>query len=162
MLNGPPLTANNAGQWAIPNAPPDTDAKWEDNFSVDQALKTKPTHRWFEIFDIGTESRTGSNQVSYASPLAQGGIMRVHTDSVPDYWMISMLVNTAGAQLRIWLDADPSGPSVRIGNGGSCILPAKGKPFLCVQAIAQSVVGSIIAVGGYDAQTLWINGGNQP
>lgn len=161
MLNGPPLTANNAGMFAVPGGAPDTDTKYDNNFGVPQALGPKVHHKWYEVFDIGVESRTGSNQASYASPLTAGSIMRIHADSVPDFWVISSVVNAPNTQLKIWLGADPAGPPVRIGNGGNCCLPTKGSPNLCLQAQGNSVVGTVLALGGWAANEVFIFGGNQ-
>jgi hypothetical protein len=161
MLNGPPLTANNAGQFAIDQAPPDSDNKYANNFGPAQALAPKVQHKWYEVFEIGVESRTGSNQVSYAAPLTAGTIMRLHADSVPDFWQISTIVNVANTQLKVWVSADPAGPAIRLGNGGDCCIPSKGNPFLCLQAIAGSVYGTVLALGGFNAQDVYVNGGNQ-
>lgn len=161
MLNAPPTTANNAGQFAVQQAGPDTDSKYADNFGAVQAMAPKVHHKWYEVYDIGNESRTGSNQANYSSPLSSGNTMRIHSDSVPDYWFISIVVNAATAQLKIWTDADPVGPPVRIGNGGNCCLPAKGKPYLCLQAQAENIVGTVLALGGFAANDVFIFGGNQ-
>lgn len=161
MLNGPPLTAYNAGQYAVQQAGPDTDTKFADNFGPAQALGPKVHHKWYQVFDIGVETRTGSNQATYTSPLTSGSIMRIHADSVPDYWVISSVVNAPNTQLRIWASADPSGYSIRIGNGGNCCIPAKGIPFLCIQAQGNSVVGTVLALAGWAANEVFIFGGNQ-
>ena len=158
MLNRPPLTANNSGAWAIPNAPPDTDSKYADDLPANPAFIG---NKWYEIFDIGTESRTGSNQVSYASPLTAGSIQRIKTDSPPEYWLVELIVNAATAQLRIWTAADPAGYPVRLGNGGNCCLPSRGSPFLTLQAQGVSIVGTVIALSGYDPGDVFIFGGNQ-
>lgn len=161
MLNGPPLTANNAGQFAVTQSGPDSDSKYANNFGPAQALAPKVHHKWYSVYDIGVESRTGSNQASYTSPLTAGAIQRVHSDSVPDYWIVAVTVGAANTQLKIWTDADPVGPPVRLGNGGNCCLPSKGKPYLCVQAQTGSVVGTILALGGMSAGEVFIFGGNQ-
>lgn len=161
MLNGPPLTANNAGQYAVPNAVNDSDSKYADNFGALQALGPKVHHKWYEVFDIGSETRTGSNQVSYHSPLTTGSIMRIHSDSVPDFWVISCVVNAANTQLLIWTSADPAGPPIRLGNGGNCCIPSKGIPFLSLQAQAGNVVGTVLGLGGWAANEVFIFGGNQ-
>jgi len=158
MLNPPPGYANNAGQYAIVSAPPDADSKYVSQGYPPNTVPKAPA-RWYEVFDIGVESRTGSNQASYSSPLTAGSVQRIHTDSPPDYWVISILVNTANAQLNIWTDGDPVGYPVRLGNGGYCCIPSRGKPYLTLRANAQSVVGTVIAVGGYMNQEVMINGG---
>jgi hypothetical protein len=157
MLNQPPLTANNAGAWAIPNAPTDTDAK----YVVANPPTTRIINKWYEILDIGTETRTGSNQVSYASPLAINAIQRIHTDTPPDFWIIAVRVGAANTELDIWTDADPVGYPVRLGNGGNCCLPSRGRPFLTLQARTGAVIGTVIALAGFSASEVFIFGGNQ-
>src|SRR3974377_276097 len=99
MLNRPPLTANNAGQWAVASAPPDTDSKYAEG-PLASLPESKVKNRWYEIFDIGVETRTGSNQATYTSPLTANAIQHIHTDSAPEFWLVETIVNAASAQLR--------------------------------------------------------------
>jgi len=159
MLNMPPQYANNGFQYAIPSAPPDSDSKYQPDNILNPVKNVK--NKWFEIFDIGVESRTGSNQASYTSPLTAGAIMRIKTDSAPEYWLVETVVNAATAQLRIYVDADPVGYPVRLGNGGNCCLPSRGRPFLTLVAQGVSIVGTVIALSGYDPGDVFVFGGNQ-
>jgi len=160
MLNNPPLTANNGFQFAVQQAPPDADSKYVVDPQWPQPNNVK--NKWYEVFDIGVESRQGSNSVTYVSPLTAGAIQRIKTDSPPEYWVISTVVNAATAILRVWTDADPVGYSVRLGNGGSCCLPSRGRPFLTLQAQGVSIIGTVIAISGYDGNEIFVTGGNQP
>jgi hypothetical protein len=162
MLNGPPLTSNNAGQYAVDNIATDADSKYVESFGPQYVMGPKVQHKWYEVYDIGVESRTGSNQVNYVSPLAAGTLMRIHADSTPDYWLIGSLVNAANTSLKIWTSGDPGGHPVRLGNGGTCCIPSKGHPDLCIQAVGGSVIGTVIALGGYEAGTITMNIANQP
>jgi hypothetical protein len=159
MLNQPPQYANNGYAYAVPNAPPDSDSKYQGAGPL--IVQPKVRNKWYEIFDIGVEARTGSNQANYTSPLTAGSIMRIHTDSAPEYWLVETIVNAATAQLRIYTDADPVGYPVRLGNGGNCCLPSRGRPFLTLVAQGVSIVGTVIAISGYDPGDVFIFGGNQ-
>lgn len=161
MLNQPPQYATNGYQYAVVQSGPDSDSKYagQSTYPVPQG----PVHtKWYEPFDIGVESRTGSNQVSYASPLTVGAVQRIKTDSAPDYWLITSVVNAATAQLSIWTDGDPVGPPVRLGNGGFCCIPSRGRPFLTLRASGASVVGTVIAISGYAPGEITLSGGSQP
>jgi len=158
MLNNPPLTANNDFQYAVIQAPPDTDSKYSGGgLYAQQPVKNK----WYEILDIGVESRTGSNQVTYASPLTAGAIQRIKTDSPPDFWLIEITVGAANTQLQIWTDGDPVGYPVRLGNGGNCCLPSRGRPYLTLRAVTGAVVGTVMALSGYSPGEVFMFGGNQ-
>jgi len=161
MLNKPPQYANNAFNYAITQIPPDSDSKYQEGPYVPMP-ESKVRNKWYEIFDIGVEARTGSNQATYTSPLTAGSIMRIHTDSPPEFWLVAVLCGTANGQLQIYCDADPVGYPIRLGNGGTARVPSRGRPFLTLRALSQSMTGTVIAIGGYDAGDIFMNPANQP
>lgn len=159
MLNRPPGLLPSASQ----QSPSTSDSTYESDFPYEQQLPTlgHKRHRWFQVFDIGVEIRSPYG-VSIASPLTANSIMHVRADQKPDFWVVSTLVNTAAAKLLIWEGDDPAGPPMRLGNGGWCMIPAQGLEALVVQAIGQSIAGTIFAVAGFHSTEIGLLCGSQP
>lgn len=124
-------------------------------YETDQPYeKVAPTigghrHRWFEVIDIGIDTNNGYAS-SIVSPLTAGATQTIHVNQAPDWFIVSTLVNSAGAQLRIYRGPNPSGPPIRLGNGGHVAIPAGGLPDLALTAVTANVVGTVIACAGYD------------
>lgn len=140
----------------IPSIPPATavhynpDATYDT--SADKTTVSKEKHRWFVVRDIGVVTRSGgSNAISVASPLTiVAGQQVIDFAENPEYVAIGILAsNGANAQLLIWL-GDGGGHPMRIGNGGQRTIPMNGETRIVIQAIGQSIVGTMIGFAGYD------------
>lgn len=119
-------------------------------------------HRWFMPKDIGVVTKNAGNVEVIVSPLTTAA-NRVTYDfqQAPDFFLISTMVNTAAAVLLIWL-GDGGGSPIRLGNGGYVRIPAGGETKITLQALAQSVAGTIIAVAGYEDSEIALDCASQP
>lgn len=146
--------------FAIPNVyTPDI----EYDSSTQKPVVRKAVHYWFEIVDIGVNTRSGmGNAVTVTSPLTIAALAQVFDfQDTPQYVMIGIHPsNGANAELRVWI-GDGGGHPVRIGNGGSITVPMNGEARVTYQAFGQSIKGTIIAISGYDPSKFNYNPGTQ-
>lgn len=120
-------------------------------------------HRWFQQYDIGVITRNAGNVITIASPLTiVAGKVTLDVQEAPDYFVVGILANNgANAELDIWM-GDGGGFPFRIGNGGVIRMPAKGETKITLQALGQSIKGTIIAVSGYGDNEVTFIPASQP
>lgn len=120
-------------------------------------------HRWFLPYDIGVITRNAGNVIVISSPLTiVAGKVTLDVQEAPDYFIIGVLANNgANAELDVWM-GDGGGFPFRIGNGGVIRMPAKGETKITIQAIGQSIKGTIIAVAGYGDNEVTFMPASQP
>lgn len=119
--------------------------------------------KWMVWKDIGVLTKNQGNVEVITSPLTiAAGLTTFDFQQAPDFFYISIATtNGAAALLKIWL-GDPGGfPIGRLNNGGMIKFRANGETKVTLQALAQSIAGTIYAITG-PLDDFTIIPGNQP
>lgn len=137
------------------------DQKYDN--TAEKPTVSKEKHRWYYFLPIGVITYNASNAVQISAGLTVVAGPQTYKFTDPPKWCLVGVgtANGVGAVLKVWL-GDGGGFYCYLNNGGVVAIPMVGEQSITIQALVQTINGTIIPCSGYEPGDFIFLPGNQP